>query len=84
MFLVALFALVGGGRRASADSVDDLIGAAKKEGRVEYYALGTLTPKAAKAIAKAFNKKYGLNIKVALLQSEWVIFRCFRSLHAPW
>jgi len=64
MFLVALFALVGGGRRASADSVDDLMAAAKKEGRVEYYALGTLTPKAAKAIGKAFNKKYGLNIKV--------------------
>ena len=64
MFWIAIFAVAGGVRLASADSVDDLVAAAKKEGTVEYYAPGTLTPKAAKAIAKAFNKKHGLNIRV--------------------
>ena len=64
MFIVALFVVAGATRMAPAAPIDDLIAAAKKEGRVEYFAPGTLTPKAAKAIAKAFNKKHGLDIKV--------------------
>ena len=64
MFIVTLLVVAGVPALAPAASTDELIAAAKKEGTVEYYAPGTLTPKAAKAIAKAFNKKHGLNIRV--------------------
>jgi iron(III) transport system substrate-binding protein len=46
-----------------AAPLDDLIGAAKKEGTVEFFAAGTLGPEGAQKLAEAFNKKYALNIK---------------------
>src|ERR1041385_3250715 len=49
---------------AVAAPIDDLIKAAKQEGTLEFYAPSTLTPQGAQAIGTAFNKKYGLNIKL--------------------
>jgi len=47
-----------------AAPIDDLVAAAKKEGAFEFYAPSTLTPQGAQALSAAFNKKYGLNIKM--------------------
>jgi iron(III) transport system substrate-binding protein len=44
--------------------IDDLIAGAKKEGTIEFYGPSTLGPEGAKALNDAFNKKYGLNIKL--------------------
>lgn len=64
MVVVVLLTLVGWAGTAVAAPIDDLIATAKKEGTLELYAPSTLTPKGAKTLSKAFNKKYGLNIKV--------------------
>jgi iron(III) transport system substrate-binding protein len=50
--------------RAGATPLDDLIAGAKKEGVIEFYGPSTLGPEGAQALAAAFNKKYGLNIKL--------------------
>jgi iron(III) transport system substrate-binding protein len=50
--------------RAGAAPLDDLIAGAKKEGVIEFYGPSTLGPEGAQALAAAFNKKYGLNIKL--------------------
>src|SRR5258708_35627999 len=42
----------------------ELIKAAKQEGTLEFYAPSTLTPQGAQALGAAFNKKYGLNVKL--------------------
>jgi len=47
-----------------AGPLEDLIAAAKKEGEIEFYGPSTLGPEGAKALGDAFNKKYGLNIKL--------------------
>ena len=57
-----IYALSAGS--AFAAPLDDLIAAAKKEGTLDLLASSTMTPKGATAVADAFNKKYGLNIKV--------------------
>lgn len=49
---------------AAAGPLEDLITGAKKEGVVEFYGPSTLGPEGAQAIVSAFNKKYGVNIKV--------------------
>src|SRR5262245_12992002 len=49
---------------AGAAPIDDLIKGAKQEGTIEFYAPSTLTPQGAQALGAAFNKKYGLNIKL--------------------
>jgi iron(III) transport system substrate-binding protein len=49
---------------ASAAPIDELIKGARQEGTIEFYAPSTLTPQGAQAVAAAFNKKYGLNIKL--------------------
>src|SRR5262245_66410510 len=49
---------------ALAAPIDDLIKGAKQEGTIEFYAPSTLTPQGAQALAAAFNKKYGLNVKL--------------------
>ena len=66
-FLVALLislASFGWALLLSAAPVDELIAAAKKEGTIEFYAPSTLTPQGAQALSEAFNKKYGLNVKM--------------------
>ena len=63
---ILIFLLTAGlAPAASAAPVDDLVAAAKKEsGAFEFYAPSTLTPLGAQAIASAFNKKYGLSVKL--------------------
>ena len=47
-----------------AAPIDDLVAAAKKEGVIELLAPSTTGDKGAQALGTAFNKKYGLNIKM--------------------
>ena len=47
-----------------AAPLDDLLAGAKKEGVIDFYGPSTLGPEGAQAIVAAFNKKYGLNVKV--------------------
>ena len=47
-----------------AAPADDLNAGAKKEGVIDFYGPSTLGPEGAQAIVSAFNKKYGLNVKV--------------------
>lgn len=61
---LALTVLCGFCTTAIAAPIDDLIKTAKQEGTLEFYAPSTLTPQGAQAIGAAFNKKYGLNIKL--------------------
>jgi iron(III) transport system substrate-binding protein len=58
------FYSVGGWVHAAASKMDELIAGAKKEGVIEFYGPSTLGPEGAQALAAAFNKKYGLNIKL--------------------
>ena len=62
--LLALLVIGGWAHFAQAAPLDDLIAGAKKEGVIEFYGPSTLGPEGAQAIASAFNKKYGLNIKL--------------------
>jgi iron(III) transport system substrate-binding protein len=49
---------------ADATPLEDLVAAAKKEGVIELLAPSTTGEKGAQALGSAFNKKYGLNIKI--------------------
>jgi len=60
----ALLLLFGHLQFAVAAPIDDLVAAAKKEGVLELLAPSTTGDKGAQALGNAFNKKYGLNIKV--------------------
>ncbi|MFQ5850019.1 MAG: ABC transporter substrate-binding protein [Candidatus Binatia bacterium] len=62
--LTALFTLAGRASWVSAAPVDEVIAGAKKEGVIEFYGASTLTPQGAQALGKAFNKRYGLDIKL--------------------
>jgi iron(III) transport system substrate-binding protein len=63
-FLVALLIFVVSIWPASAAPIDELIAGAKKEGVIELYAPSTLTPQGAQRLGEAFNKQYGLNLKL--------------------
>jgi iron(III) transport system substrate-binding protein len=63
LLLVFLF-LVGNFQLTFAAPIDDLVAAAKKEGVLELLAPSTTGDKGAQALGSAFNKKYGLNIKI--------------------
>ncbi|MBI2999729.1 MAG: extracellular solute-binding protein [Deltaproteobacteria bacterium] len=62
--LVALGTIPGIAQEALTAPLDELVAAAKKEGTVEFYATTTLKDKGARLLSEAFNKKYGLNIRV--------------------
>jgi iron(III) transport system substrate-binding protein len=64
IFLLALLFLVGNFRSSFAAPLDELVAAAKKEGVLELLAPSTTGDKGAQALGGAFNKKYGLNIKI--------------------
>jgi len=64
ILLLGLFLLFGHLHLALAAPIDDLIAAARKEGVIELLAPSTTGDKGAQALGNAFNKKYGLNIKV--------------------
>ncbi|HEX2928949.1 MAG TPA: extracellular solute-binding protein [Candidatus Binatia bacterium] len=62
--LLALLLLLADFPSTFAAPIDDLIAAAKKEGVIELLAPSTTGDKGAQALGSAFNKKYGLNIKI--------------------
>jgi iron(III) transport system substrate-binding protein len=64
ILLVVLFLMFGNLRLALATPLEDLVAAAKKEGVIELLAPSTTGEKGAQALGGAFNKKYGLNIKI--------------------
>ena len=64
ILLLALFLLIGNLRFALAAPIDDLVAAAKKEGVIDLLAPSTTGDKGAQALGAAFNKKYGLNVKI--------------------
>ena len=63
-FCITLVAVFTWANLSVAAPIDDLIAGAKKEGAIEFYAPSTMTPQGAQALGAAFNKKYGLNIKL--------------------
>lgn len=64
VYFLALAFLVCGAGYGQAGPLEDLIAGAKKEGAIEFYGPSTLGPQGAQALSDAFNKKYGLNIKL--------------------
>jgi iron(III) transport system substrate-binding protein len=62
--VLALMVICAPARPALSGPLEDLIAGAKKEGVIDFYGPSTLGPDGAQAIVSAFNKKYGLNIKV--------------------
>lgn len=62
--MLAPLAILGSAQWALPASVDELVGAAGKEGTLDLYAPSSLTPLGAQALGEAFNKKYNLQIKV--------------------
>ena len=60
IIMVALIQSAG----VRAQTLDQLVTEARKEGAIEFYAPSTLTPQGAQALGDAFNKKYQLKIKV--------------------
>jgi ABC-type Fe3+ transport system substrate-binding protein len=65
MILLLGFLLVFGTCQSVLSApIDDLVAAAKKEGILELLAPSTTGDKGAQALGNAFNKKYGLNIKI--------------------
>jgi iron(III) transport system substrate-binding protein len=62
--LLVMFLLFGHLPLSLAAPLDDLVAAAKKEGEIELLAPSTTGQKGAQALGNAFNKKYGLNIKM--------------------
>ena len=64
ILLLALFLLLANRPLALATPLEDLVAAAKKEGVIELLAPSTTGEKGAQTLGNAFNKKYGLNIKI--------------------
>jgi iron(III) transport system substrate-binding protein len=62
--LLALALSVMAPLTVNAGPLEDLIAGAKKEGVIEFHGPSTLGPDGAQALGAAFNKKYGLNIKL--------------------
>ncbi len=62
--IIALSMIMISFQMATGAPIDDLIAGAKKEGVIELYAPSTLTPEGAHRLGEAFNKKYGLNVKL--------------------
>jgi len=63
-FFLGCVLIFGNSDLALAAPIEDLAAAAKKEGVIELLAPSTTGEKGAQALGEAFNKKYGLNIKI--------------------
>jgi len=61
---MALLIVVGAFGFSDAVTVDQVVSAARKEGTLEFYATNTLTNKGAQELSEAFNKKFGLKIRL--------------------
>jgi iron(III) transport system substrate-binding protein len=57
-------------RAASKEAIDRLVAGAKKEGEINFHAPSAIGPKAAQLLGAAFNKKYGLNVKLNYFSSS--------------
>jgi iron(III) transport system substrate-binding protein len=55
---------------AQKDNIDKLVAGAKKEGEINFHAPSAIGPKAAQLLGAAFNKKYGLNVKLNYFSSS--------------
>lgn len=44
--------------------IDELIAGARKEGTLDFHGPSTLTPQGAQAVSEAFNKRYGVNVRL--------------------
>jgi len=64
ILLLELLLIFGNRELALATPLEDLVAAAKKEGVIELLAPSTTGEKGAQALGDAFNKKYGVNIKI--------------------
>ena len=64
LLLVVLFLVLADCPSTFAAPLDDLVAAAKKEGILDLLAPSTTGEKGAQALGAAFNKRYGLNIKI--------------------
>jgi iron(III) transport system substrate-binding protein len=64
IYLLALAMVISAAEWVQAGLLEDLIAGAKKEGVIEFYGPSTLGPEGAQALGNAFNKKYGLSIKL--------------------
>ena len=67
--LLALSVPVGWVPHAPAAPIEELVTVAKNEGVLDFYAPATLSPEGAQKLRDAFNKKYGLNIKLQYVPS---------------
>ncbi|MBI3000815.1 MAG: ABC transporter substrate-binding protein [Deltaproteobacteria bacterium] len=61
---LAIFVFLGWAETVVAAGIDQLVALAKKEGAVEFLAPSSWPPNGVEMIAEAFNKKYGLNLRV--------------------
>ena len=64
LFVIIIGVALNQSAIARAQTLDQLVTEARKEGTIEFYAPSTLTPQGAQALGDAFNKKYQLKIKV--------------------
>jgi iron(III) transport system substrate-binding protein len=55
---------------AIAATIDQLVAAAKKEALINFHAPSALSPQGVQALSEAFNKKYGINIKINYFPSS--------------
>lgn len=58
------FALLESPGRLAAAPIDQLVASAKKDGSVDFLAPSSWPPKGVDVLGEAFNKKYGVNIKL--------------------
>ena len=63
-FLIVMCVLMVWSNPLPAATLDELIAGAKKEGSIELYSPSQLTNRGAQELAEAFNRKYGLKIKM--------------------
>jgi iron(III) transport system substrate-binding protein len=70
LLILSLLSIAGWGAQASAAPLDDLVAAARKEGAINFHAPSAIGPEAAQELGAAFNKKYGLTIKMNYLATK--------------
>ena len=68
--LLGLIAFLGSADWVQAAAIDQLVASAKKEGTVDFLAPSSWPPKGVGILGEAFNKKYGVNIKLRHNPSE--------------
>lgn len=68
---ILVFSILSGWRHETLGApIDDLVAAAKREGVLNLHSPSGLTPEGAQELGAAFNKKYGLNVKVNYFPSK--------------